>query len=85
MESELTFKLLEAVNFAAEKHKFQKRKGDDSPYINHPIGVAYILHNEGHVRDLNVLIAGVLHEYNANSKKVNSSVLSKIRTHLLRN
>ena len=62
MEAELTFKLLEATNFAADKHKHQRRKGDNSPYINHPIGVAYLLHTEGNVRDLNALIGGVLHE-----------------------
>lgn len=32
--------LLETVNFAAEKHRNQRRKDVDStPYINHPIGV----------------------------------------------
>ena len=36
--------LLTATNFAAVKHKGQKRKDPEgSPYINHPIGVAHIL------------------------------------------
>ena len=36
--------LLTATNFAALKHKGQKRKDPEgSPYINHPIGVAHIL------------------------------------------
>jgi len=31
--------LLETVNFAAEKHRNQRRKDPDAtPYINHPIG-----------------------------------------------
>ena len=31
--------LLETVNFAAEKHRSQRRKDvEGTPYINHPIG-----------------------------------------------
>ena len=31
--------LLETVNFAAEKHRNQRRKdAEETPYINHPIG-----------------------------------------------
>ena len=36
--------LIKAANFAAIKHKEQRRKDpDQTPYINHPIGVANIL------------------------------------------
>ena len=36
--------LLTATNFAAVKHKDQKRKDPEgTPYINPPIGVAHIL------------------------------------------
>lgn len=46
-------RLLEAVNFAAIKHKDQRRKdAEKTPYINHPIGVAYILWKEGGVTDI---------------------------------
>jgi len=62
MNENLVGKLLEAINFSAIKHKNQRRKGDDSAYINHPIGVAYILWNEGGIRDMNVLQAAVLHD-----------------------
>jgi guanosine-3',5'-bis(diphosphate) 3'-pyrophosphohydrolase len=55
--------LLKAVEFSAEKHRDQRRKGeDDSPYINHPIEVASILANVGGVRDLAVLVAAILHD-----------------------
>lgn len=48
--------LLEAVNFAAIKHKDQRRKNDEkTPYINHPVGVAYILWKEGGVSDVAVI------------------------------
>lgn len=48
--------LMEAVNFAAIKHKDQRRKDvGKTPYINHPIGVAYILWKEGGISDIEVL------------------------------
>ena len=40
--------LIKAADFSAKKHKNQKRKDpEQTPYINHPIGVANILANEG--------------------------------------
>ncbi|KAG2458641.1 MESH1 pyrophosphohydrolase, partial [Polypterus senegalus] len=48
--------LLEAVHFAAEKHKSQRRKDTEAtPYINHPIGVARILAYEGGITDIAIL------------------------------
>ena len=41
-------RVVKAANFAAVRHKDQKRKdAAGTPYINHPIGVANILANEG--------------------------------------
>ncbi|XP_026234041.1 guanosine-3',5'-bis(diphosphate) 3'-pyrophosphohydrolase MESH1 [Anabas testudineus] len=55
--------LLETVNFAAEKHRNQRRKDvDGTPYINHPIGVARILSQEGGITDIEVLQAALLHD-----------------------
>ncbi|GAA6219024.1 guanosine-3',5'-bis(diphosphate) 3'-pyrophosphohydrolase MESH1 [Lates japonicus] len=55
--------LLETVNFAAEKHRYQRRKDPDrTPYINHPVGVARILSHEGGVTDIEVLQAALLHD-----------------------
>ncbi|XP_075714246.1 guanosine-3',5'-bis(diphosphate) 3'-pyrophosphohydrolase MESH1 [Rhinoderma darwinii] len=55
--------LLEAAHFAAEKHKAQKRKDvEETPYINHPIGVARILSHEAGISDLAVLQAALLHD-----------------------
>ena len=57
--------LLEAVNFAATKHRDQRRKDVlKTPYINHPIGVAYLLWKEGGVTDVSVLQVG--HRININ-------------------
>lgn len=51
------------VNFAAVKHRNQRRKDSDkTPYINHPIGVAHILTAEGGVTDFEVLQAALLHD-----------------------
>ncbi|XP_061855560.1 guanosine-3',5'-bis(diphosphate) 3'-pyrophosphohydrolase MESH1 [Colius striatus] len=56
-------RLLEAVNFAAEKHKGQRRKDPEgTPFINHPIGVARILSHEAGVTDIVVLQAALLHD-----------------------
>lgn len=56
-------KFIQAASFAAKKHSFQKRKGNDAePYINHPLEVANMLANVGKVEDFDVLIAAVLHD-----------------------
>ena len=56
-------KLLEAANFACIKHQNQRRNNpEQTPYINHPIGVAYILWKEGDVTDIGVLQAAILHD-----------------------
>ncbi|KAK5915824.1 hypothetical protein CesoFtcFv8_001381 [Champsocephalus esox] len=55
--------LLETVNFAAEKHRNQRRKDPEAtPYINHPIGVARIISHEGGVTNIEVLQAALLHD-----------------------
>jgi GTP diphosphokinase / guanosine-3',5'-bis(diphosphate) 3'-diphosphatase len=54
--------LLEAVAFAADKHRNQRRKdAEASPYINHPIALASLLKREG-VDDVTVLCAALLHD-----------------------
>lgn len=55
--------ILKAVDFAAHKHRDQRRKDvDASPYINHPIDLANILRNEGGITDPVVLAAALLHD-----------------------
>lgn len=55
--------LIEAVAFAADKHRDQRRKDvAASPYINHPIALANVLANEGGVTNLTALCAAVLHD-----------------------
>jgi guanosine-3',5'-bis(diphosphate) 3'-pyrophosphohydrolase len=55
--------LIDAIAFAAAKHRDQRRKdASASPYINHPIALAAVLANEGKVTDINVLCAAILHD-----------------------
>jgi guanosine-3',5'-bis(diphosphate) 3'-pyrophosphohydrolase len=56
------YPLLYALRFAADRHRDQRRKGEDaSPYINHPIRVAETLARFG-IDDLVTLQAAVLHD-----------------------
>ena len=55
--------LLDALEFAADKHRKQTRHDvDDSPYVNHLIAVARVLAAEGGVDDEAALLAAVLHD-----------------------
>ena len=54
--------VLQAAAFAAEKHRLLRRKdAEASPYINHPIQVAYIL-VRADVEDPVVLASALLHD-----------------------
>jgi len=55
--------LLKALTFSAARHKDQRRKDvEASPYINHPITLANVLCNEGHVTDIEVICGALLHD-----------------------
>ena len=54
--------VLKACYSAACFHAFQKRKDGKTPYINHPVEVAWILSGEGGVRDKDILSAALLHD-----------------------
>ena len=55
--------LLRALEFAARKHRDQRRKDEEaSPYINHPISVALLLAEIGGVTDTDILAAAILHD-----------------------
>ncbi len=61
--TEYAASLLDALEYAAEMHRDQRRKGAEaSPYINHPIKVARVLATVGNVSDLPTLMAAVLHD-----------------------
>jgi guanosine-3',5'-bis(diphosphate) 3'-pyrophosphohydrolase len=54
--------ILHAASFAADRHREQRRKGGDLPYINHPLAVAQLLCSVGNVQDAVTLAAAVLHD-----------------------
>jgi guanosine-3',5'-bis(diphosphate) 3'-pyrophosphohydrolase len=55
--------VLKAADFAAHKHRDQRRKdAGKTPYINHPIDLANVLSNEGGVTDPVTLAAALLHD-----------------------
>lgn len=58
-----TVVIVKAAQFAAEKHKRQRRKDlEASPYINHPLALASVLAVEGGVEDPEVICAALLHD-----------------------
>lgn len=62
MSSSVVAAIVSATNFAAIKHKDQKRKDPEgTPYINHPVGVAYILTKAG-IDDVEVIQGAILHD-----------------------
>ena len=55
--------ILKAASFAAHKHRNQRRKdADASPYINHPLGLARVLSEEGGITDPATICAALLHD-----------------------
>jgi len=55
--------LIKAADFAAFKHRRQRRKdAEASPYINHPLALARVLKLEAGVDDVEALVAAILHD-----------------------
>ncbi len=63
MNTEALSGFLSALNFAANKHRNQRRKDKrKTPYINHPIEVCHVLTDIGRVFDPIILTAAILHD-----------------------
>src|ERR1700704_121251 len=55
--------VVRAVEFAAQKHRMQRRKDSDaSPYINHPIALMHVLCIDGGITDPVILATAALHD-----------------------
>ncbi len=55
--------VFKALAFAAEKHRFQFRKGEEqTPFINHPIKVASLLTEVGAINDPATICGAILHD-----------------------
>ena len=73
----LNKKLIQAANFAAEKHKSQRRKdADKTPYINHPLALAHVLAVEGDVDDVDVICGALLHDTVEDTETTESELLA---------
>ncbi|WP_369613391.1 HD domain-containing protein [Marichromatium sp. PS1] len=63
MQYESLADFVRALDFAADKHRDQRRKDERaSPYINHPIALTRVLIDEAGVTDPVVLCAALLHD-----------------------
>lgn len=54
--------LQDAMDFSAEKHAGQLRRGVEEPFLNHLLRTGLLLLEVAEQRDANVLCAGVLHD-----------------------
>jgi len=56
-------RLTKAMNFAAQKHIHQRRKGESAePYINHTLEVGHLLSEHTDGKDIDLIIGGILHD-----------------------
>ncbi|CAJ0578058.1 unnamed protein product, partial [Mesorhabditis spiculigera] len=70
--------IIKATDFAARKHRSQKRKDiKQTPYINHPIGVAQILTSEAKIYDSVTLAAAMLHDTVEDTKTTHEEILAE--------
>lgn len=59
---ELDTRVQAAISFASRAHHGQTRADGCTPYIAHPMRVAYVLHHRFGVEDSNAYIAALLHD-----------------------
>jgi (p)ppGpp synthase/HD superfamily hydrolase len=77
-KSDLFRGLFEAIDFAAYKHRYQKRKGlRPVPYINHPIGVTKFLLDHIASPELEVLQSAILHDTLEDTKTTYEEIQQK--------
>lgn len=67
--------ILKAAEFAAHKHRKQRRKGRTKrPYIGHCTEVAWLIAEVGKVEDANVLAAALLHDTVEDTKTTHDEI-----------
>lgn len=73
-------RFLDAIDFAADKHKFQRRKGYlKIPYINHPVKVCKIL-TQVNETDEDLLLAAILHDTLEDTDAKKSEIIERFGT-----
>ncbi len=74
-------RILEALQFAAHKHRDQRRKDiEASPYINHPIALANVLWREAQVHEPDVICAALLHDTVEDTKTTEAELVERFGT-----
>lgn len=58
----ISLRLAKALLIASKAHSKQRRKSDDSPYVDHLIEVQHLLTTSANVKDEDIIIAGLLHD-----------------------
>uniref|UniRef100_A0A915AF37 Guanosine-3',5'-bis(diphosphate) 3'-pyrophosphohydrolase MESH1 n=1 Tax=Parascaris univalens TaxID=6257 RepID=A0A915AF37_PARUN len=67
--------IVKAADLAARRHRHQRRRDPaQTPFINHPIGVAYILTNEAKVYDTVTIVAAILHDVIEDTKTTHDEI-----------
>ncbi|MCK5718604.1 MAG: bifunctional (p)ppGpp synthetase/guanosine-3',5'-bis(diphosphate) 3'-pyrophosphohydrolase [Thiomargarita sp.] len=74
---------LTALKFSAYKHRNQRRKNRITPYINHPIEVAEMLWKIGKVRDMDLIIAALLHDVLEDTETMPAEIEELCGKHIL--
>ncbi len=68
------------MDFAARKHRDQRRKDEEaSPYINHPIAVSLLLAETGGIADAEVLLHDTLEDTDTTSEELEVAFAMRIR------
>lgn len=74
--------IIKAAVFAAEKHRYQRRKGfNQIPYINHPLKVADLLIECGE-NESNLLISSILHDVIEDTDATEAEVTEKFNSEI---
>jgi GTP diphosphokinase / guanosine-3',5'-bis(diphosphate) 3'-diphosphatase len=77
--------VLRAAQFAAVRHRRQRRKDREAtPYINHPLTLTDILWREGGVRDARVLAAALLHDTVEDTRTTAAEIAREFGTEVAR-
>lgn len=75
-------KILEAITVSSLAHKHQKRKGNRTPYIAHPLAVGLILSQLGQREE--VIIAGILHDTLEDTEMTKEELTSRFGNEVVR-
>uniref|UniRef100_A0A914LXA5 HD domain-containing protein n=1 Tax=Meloidogyne incognita TaxID=6306 RepID=A0A914LXA5_MELIC len=76
------FMVIKAADFAARRHRFQMRRDGRTPYINHPVGVAYLLTSVGNITDPATLAAAYLHDTIEDTKTTFEELVEEFGTEI---